>query len=116
MMTKMNPRTPSEKAGSPDSTETLDRRSETRVQVDIPARLKCLNPLISTGPSASVRIIEVSYHGMKLRVGRELLVGGLVQIIVSNKILMGKVRHVKSVESEFEVGIHLTERIPSSLV
>jgi len=102
--------------GPDELTGTLERRSEPRVRVDIVARLKCLNPLISTGPSARVRIIEISYHGMKLRVGRELLPGGLVQIIVSGRILMGTVRHAQRSGSDFEVGIRLTERIPSSLV
>jgi hypothetical protein len=115
MLTKMNTRALLETAGTAESAGTLERRSEPRVRVDIAARLKCLNPLISTGPSARVRIVEISYHGMKLRVGRELLLGGLVQIIVTGKILMGTVRHIERREDEFEVGVRLTERIPSSL-
>jgi hypothetical protein len=94
----------------------IERRSETRVRVDIAARMKSINPLTSTGPSTRVRIIEISYHGMKLRVHREMLPGGLVQIIVGDRILMGKVRHARPVGADFEVGIRLTERIPSSLV
>src|SRR5262249_5517031 len=99
-------------AGSPG---TLERRTEPRVSVDIEACLKCLNPLTSTGPSARIRIVELSYHGMKLRMTRELLLGGLVQIIVGNKVFMGKVRHTTRRATEFEIGIQLTERIPSTL-
>jgi hypothetical protein len=94
----------------------IDRRRETRVRVDIAARMKSLNPLTSTGPSSKVRIVEISYHGMKLRVHREMLPGGLVQIIVGERILMGKVRHTRPCGNDFEVGIRLTERIPSSLI
>jgi hypothetical protein len=84
--------------------------------VDIAARMKSINPLTSTGPSSRVRIIEISYHGMKLRVPREMLPGGLVQIIVGDKILMENVRHTRTAGADFEVGIRLTERIPSSLI
>lgn len=94
----------------------IERRGETRVRVDIAARMKSINPLTSTGPSSPVRIVEISYHGMRLRVHREMLPGGLVQIIVGDKILMGKVRHARRCGNDFEVGIRLTERIPSSLI
>jgi hypothetical protein len=94
----------------------LERRSEARVRVDIAARMKSLNPLTSTGPSSRVRIVEISYHGMKLRVHREMLPGGLVQIIVGDQIVMGTVRHARHSGADFEVGIRLTERIPSSLI
>ena len=94
---------------------TIERRRESRVRVDISGRLKCLNPLISSGPSAGVRIIEISYHGMKLCVGQELFPGGLVQIIVSGMVLMGTVRHAQRKGAEFEIGIRLSERIPSCL-
>ena len=93
----------------------IERRSETRVRVDIAARMKSLNPLTSTGPSSRVRIIELSYHGMKIRVPREMMPGGLVQVIVTDKVLMGTVRHARRCGTEFEVGVRLTERIPSSL-
>jgi hypothetical protein len=84
--------------------------------VDIAARMKSLNPLTSTGPSTRVRIVEISYHGMKLRVHREMMPGGLVQIIVGDRILMGTVRHARPLGADFVVGIRLTERIPSSLI
>jgi hypothetical protein len=115
MLAKMKSRGLLETYGLAESSLTLERRRETRVRVDIAARLKCLNPLTSTGPSARARIIEISYHGMKLRMNRELLPGGLVQIIVSNQVLMGTVRYARRTENEFEVGIRLTERIPSCL-
>lgn len=94
----------------------IERRGETRVRVDIAARMKSLNPLTSTGPSSRVRIVEISYHGMKFRAHRELLPGGLVQIIVEDRILMGTVRHARRCGADFEVGIRLIERIPSSLI
>jgi hypothetical protein len=111
----MKPRTESSTSALSEALGIIEQRSEPRVRVDIAARLKCLNPLLSTGPSSHARIVEISYHGMKFRVTRELPVGGLVQIIVSGKILMGTVRHAQRAGSEFEIGIRLTERIPSCL-
>jgi hypothetical protein len=78
--------------------------------------MKSINPLTSTGPSSRVRIVEISYQGMKIRVHREMLPGGLVQIIVGDQVVMGTVRHARRCGSDFEVGIRLTERIPSSLI
>ena len=112
----MKPRTESSTSSLSEALGTMEQRSEPRVRVDIAARFKCLNPLMSSGPSATVRIVEISYHGMKLRAGRELHPGVLVQIIVSGKVLMGTVRHAQRKGTEFEIGIRLTERIPSCLV
>jgi hypothetical protein len=115
MLPKMKPRTLSSTSALSEALGTIERRIEPRVRVDIAARFKCLNPLMSTGPSSRATITEVSYHGIRLRVGREVPPGGLVQIIVADKILMGTVRHVQREGTEFLLGIHLTERIPSCL-
>ena len=111
MNARVLPPTPS----LPEALGIIEKRKEPRARVDIAARLKSLNPLISTGPSSHVRITEISHHGMKLRVGDELFPGGLVQVIVSGKIVMGTVRHAQRKGTEFDVGIRLAERIPSLL-
>jgi hypothetical protein len=111
----MKPGTESSTSSLSEALGTMEQRSEPRVRVDIAARLKCINPLMSCGPSGVVRIVELSYHGMKVRMGRELMPGVLVQIIVSGKVLMGTVRHAHRKGTEFETGVRLTERIPSCL-
>jgi len=84
--------------------------------VDVPARLKCLNPLSTTGPSVQARVIEISRSGMTVRVNRRLERGAVVQIIVKNTFYMASVRYSREVEDGFEIGVRLTESIPSSLL
>lgn len=115
MLATMNAPSPMDTLGPNKDSGEMERRREPRVRVDIAARVKSLSPLTSTGPATRARIVEISYHGMKLRLAKELMVGGLVQIIVSGKILMGTVRHVQHRDTEFEVGVRLTERIPTSM-
>ena len=93
-----------------------ERRGEPRVVVDVPARMKCLSPLMSTGPSIRARIVELSHLGMKLSMNREFQLGELVEVIVPEMFYLGIVRHCRRIDTEFEAGIKLRERIPSSLV
>jgi hypothetical protein len=71
---------------------------------------------MSTGPSIKANIVEISRSGMKLCVSREFVLGELVQVIVPETFYMGIVRHCIRNSTGFEIGIKLTERIPSSLV
>ena len=93
-----------------------ERRSEPRVAVNVAARLKSLNPLTSTGPSTRASIIEISHSGMRVRSNRHFQVGTLVHIITPGTFYLGTIRHCSPAGEAFEVGIKLTERIPSSLV
>ena len=93
-----------------------ERRSEPRVPVDVPSRLRSLSPLTSVGPSIRARIVEISHSGMKFRSNRQFHPGALVQLMISGAFYMGTVRHCSAAGVEFETGVKLTERIPSSLV
>jgi PilZ domain len=84
--------------------------------VDVPARLKCLNPLTSTGPSIKARVVEISRSGMKIVANREFQTGGVVQVIVKDTFYMGTVRHCRPIENGFETGLKLTESIRSSML
>ena len=66
----------------PELFSGTERRSEPRMVVDKPARMKSLSPLMSTGPSIRARIVEVSHSGMTLRMNCEFQLGELVQVIV----------------------------------
>lgn len=101
---------------APEAYSGEERRSQTRVRVDVPARLKCLNPLTSTGPSIKARVVEISRSGMKIRANREFHIGGVVQVIVKDTFYMGTVRHCRRVEDGFETGLKLTESIRGSLL
>ena len=100
----------------PEQFRGFEHRTEPRVAVDVPARFKSLSPLMSTGPSIRANIVDLSRSGMKLRVSRGYELGELVQVVVPETFYMGIVRHCVPVSTGFEVGIKLTERIPSSLV
>jgi hypothetical protein len=100
----------------PELFSGTDRRSEPRMAVNMAARMKSLSPLMSTGPSIRARIVEVSHSGMTLRMNREFQLGELVQVIVPEMFYLGVVRHCRRIDTEFEAGIKLSERIPSSLV
>jgi hypothetical protein len=94
--------------------EAFERRREPRTRVDIPARLKSVDPVTSIGPSASVRIVELSRNGLKILIDKEFFPKTLVQIIASNRIMMGQVRHSTPVEGGFHVGVQLLEMIQPS--
>jgi|SRR5580693_1194639 hypothetical protein len=100
----------------PELSSGTERRTEPRVLVNTPARIKSLSPLMSTGPSIRAMIIQLSHSGMRVRMNREFQLGELVQIIVPDTFYLGTVRHCRKVSGEFEAGIKLTERIPSALV
>lgn len=101
---------------APDAYSGPERRREPRVPVDVEARLKCLNPLTSVGPSIRARVVEISRSGMKLRANRELQPGAVVQIIVGKTFYLATARHSRRAGDTFETGVQLTERIPSSLL
>ena len=100
----------------PDLSSEIERRTEPRVLVNAPGRIKSISPLMSTGPSIRATIIELSHSGMKIRMNREFQLGELVQVILPDMFYLGTVRHCRKVNEEFEAGIKLTERIPSALV
>jgi c-di-GMP-binding flagellar brake protein YcgR len=91
-----------------------ERRSEPRMPMNVEARLKCLNPLTSTGPSIRATVVEISRTGMKIRANREFQPGALVQIMVKNKFYMGTVRHCQHLAEGFETGLKLSESISTA--
>ena len=93
-----------------------ERRREPRVPMDVEARVKCLDPLLTVGPSTRVRIVEISRSGMKIRAHREFQHGGVVQVIVKNTFFMGTIRHCQRVDGAFDTGLKLTESFRSSLL
>lgn len=100
----------------PGLSSDTERRTEPRVLVNAPGRIKSLSPLMSTGPSIRTTIIELSHSGMRVRMNREFQLGELVQVIMPDTFYLGTIRHCRNVNGEFEAGIKLTERIPSGLV
>ena len=93
-----------------------DRRKHPRVLIDVPARVKLLDPLETMGPSRPARVIEISRSGMKVRVKRDFMIGAVIQIIVKETFYLGTVRYTRQTDEGFDVGVRLNEAIRSSLL
>jgi PilZ domain len=89
--------------------QTMERRHEIRIPTDVRARLKSLDPVTSLGPSTVAQIIEVSDHGLKVRVDRPLTIGASVQILAAGRIVLGRVRHCLSLDTDYHIGIQVVE-------
>jgi hypothetical protein len=90
----------------------VERRSEPRVQVSFPGRLKLLDPVTSVGPPHNVQVIEISRHGLKIRTPRHLIPKTLVQIHFDGKTLLGEVRYCMKTDSEYHAGIKQVQDFP----
>jgi hypothetical protein len=77
--------------------------------VNIRARLKSLDPVTSIGPSTSACVVEVSHHGLKVRVARNFMRGASVHIMAEQKIFLGRVRYCLAEADDFLLGIQLVE-------
>lgn len=86
-----------------------ERRAEIREKVDIAARVRVLNPLLSTGPAALVHVQNRSDGGLKLSVPRQILVGSLVQVLMPGEILLGEVRSCSPSEDQYDIGVKIIE-------
>ncbi len=92
----------------------VELRSEPRVPVDFPARLKLLDPVTSVGPPHDVRVVEISRGGLKVRTPRFLIPKTLVQIRFNGRPVLGEVRYCNRNESEYHAGIKQIQDFPGS--
>lgn len=86
-----------------------ERREAVREKVDIAARVRVLNPLLSTGPAALVHVEDRSDGGLRLSVPRQILVGSLVQVLMPGEILLCEVRSCSPTEDQYEIGVKIIE-------
>jgi hypothetical protein len=89
--------------------EEEERRSEPRTQTNLPARLKVVDPLTSSGPSISVRVMDVSASGLGLKVPHCIYTGALVQVHLMDRVFFAEVRYCISAETEFQIGVRVKE-------
>jgi hypothetical protein len=90
-----------------------ERRSEPRVPVKYPGRLKLLDPVTSVGPPHDVEVIEISRGGLKIRTPRYLIPKTLIQIRFNGKSVLGEVRYCIKAEPQYYAGLRLVEDFPS---
>jgi anti-sigma factor RsiW len=91
-----------------------ERRSDPRVPVDYPARLKLLDPVTSVGPPHEARVVEISRNGLRIRTTRFLIPKSLVQIRFNGKAMLAEVRYCIKAGPEYHAGLCLTEDFPST--
>jgi hypothetical protein len=90
-----------------------ENRTEARVPVNLPGRLKLLDPLTSVGPPHDVAVVEISRNGLKIRTPRHLLPKALVQIRFGGKAVLGEVRYCDKSDGEYLAGLRLVEDFPN---
>jgi hypothetical protein len=82
-----------------------EQRSEPRVPVSFPGRLKLLDPVTSVGPPHDVQVVEISRGGLKVRTPRFLIPNTLVQIHFNGSATLGKVRFCIRSEPGYFAGV-----------
>jgi hypothetical protein len=91
------------------TTSTGERRRESRFRVNIPAKIKGLEPVTSLGPSTAATVVDLSRGGLKLLAGRAYLPKSCVQVFAFHEILLGQVTHCSRYGAQFEVAVKLRE-------
>jgi hypothetical protein len=81
-----------------------EKRSEPRIPVNFPGRLKLLDPVTSVGPPHDVVVVEVSRSGLKVRTPRFLIPRTLVQVRFNSKTVLAEVRYCEKIDPGYEAG------------
>ena len=90
-----------------------ERRSEPRVPVRFPGRLKLLDPVTSVGPPHDVQVIEISRTGLKVQTSLYLIPNTLIQVHFNGSSTLGRVRYCVRAESGYVAGIHRVQDFQS---
>jgi hypothetical protein len=75
----------------------------------IDCRMKVIDPLMSTGPSARVRIVKWVDSEIWLRASRRVLVGASVHLRMGSEIFIGEVRSCQPADTEHEIHVLVKE-------
>jgi hypothetical protein len=84
----------------------VERRQDVRIATDEPARMKVLQPL---GPSAEIRVLDVSRSGLKISVPEMLEPGTVIQIHMKNAIAFAEVRYSFQCGDDFHAGVRFQD-------
>jgi hypothetical protein len=75
----------------------------------IEGRMKIIDPLMSTGPSARVEVVQWSDSEVCVRLPRQVFVGATIHLRTADKIFVGEVRDCHLVQSGHEIHIRVNE-------
>jgi hypothetical protein len=65
-----------------------------------------LDPLVSSGQSASAQVMETSKQGLRLKVPRAIIMGAIVRVWFSTQIAFGEVVYWFRPETSFTSGLN----------
>jgi hypothetical protein len=72
-----------------------------------PARVKVLDPIITTGPSMHAEILSSVENRILVRVPKNVIVGAMVQVRSGEQIAFGEVRSAASLGAGYEIGVDI---------
>jgi hypothetical protein len=81
----------------------------TQAAGSIEGRMKIIDPLTSTLPSARVEVVKWSDSEVCVRLPRQVFVGAMVHLRTADKIFVGEVRQCDTTESGHEINIQVKE-------
>ncbi len=87
--------------------QTLDQLTtpQSSAVAVMPARVKVLNPLTSSGPSMHGELLGFSDAGLQVRVPRCVLVGSTVQVRTPGRVVFGEVRSSIPAGAQYEIEV-----------
>jgi len=88
---------------------TGERRRESRFRVNIPAKIRGLEPAAFIGPLGPATVVNLSLTGLRLLVDREFPPRTCVQVFAFHEVLLGHVKHCSRDGAQFEVAVKLRE-------
>jgi hypothetical protein len=77
----------------------------------VEGRMKVIDPLMSTGTSVRVAVLQRSGSEIRFRGPRALIVGASVHLRISQQIFIGEVEESRPIATEHEVRMRIKEAI-----
>jgi len=75
------------------------------------ARMKVIDPLLSTGPSRPVQVLRCADSEMWIRVPLRIFVGATVHLRSAQGIFVGEVRGCEATDTEHEIHVRINESL-----
>lgn len=75
------------------------------LQMPAAARVKILQPMITTGPSMHAEVLGFNEHRMSVRVPRMIVVGSTVQVRSGERVAFGSVLSSAAVGPDYEIEV-----------
>jgi hypothetical protein len=70
--------------------EFVSFTTEPPLELPAPVRVKLIDPVVSSGPSAAAELLELSDTHMSVRLGKAIVVGAMLQIRNGTRLARGR--------------------------